>query len=66
VAEDVMVPGPVTVRADADLGETRARMQRRGVTSLLVTTPEGILLGELTASDGRRAPLQPEGPLAPH
>jgi CBS domain-containing protein len=45
--EAVMEPGPATVRADADLADTLARMERRHVTSLLVTTPEGVLLGEL-------------------
>src|SRR5262249_61192759 len=45
--EAVMEPGPGTVRADADLEETLARMERRRVTSLLITTPEGTLLGEL-------------------
>ncbi|MGI8795443.1 MAG: CBS domain-containing protein [Acidimicrobiia bacterium] len=45
--ETVMEPGPATVRADADLASTTERMQRRGTTSLLVTTPDGELLGAL-------------------
>jgi len=45
--EAVMEAGPATVRTDADLADTLARMERRHVTSLLVTTPEGVLLGEL-------------------
>lgn len=45
--EDVMEPGPATVRADADLIETIERMQQRGVKSLIVSTPDGVLLGEL-------------------
>jgi CBS domain-containing protein len=49
-AEAVMEPGPTTVRADAPLDETLARMARRHVASLLITTPEGVLLGELRRS----------------
>ncbi len=45
--EDVMEPGPATVRADADLAETLTRMNNRHVTALLVTDPDGVLLGEL-------------------
>ena len=48
-AEAAMEPGPATIRADADLSETRERMQRRGAASLLVTTPDGVLLGLLRA-----------------
>jgi CBS domain-containing protein len=45
--EEVMEPGPTTVRADADLAETTERMKRRGVSSLIVSTPDGVLLGVL-------------------
>lgn len=45
--EDVMDPGPATVRADADLTETIERMEQRGVKSLIVSTPDGTLLGTL-------------------
>ena len=45
--EDVMEPGPATVRADVDLTGTTERMQRRGVTTLIVSTPDGALLGAL-------------------
>lgn len=47
LAENVMEPGPATIRADADLIETRERMTTRNVSSLLVTTPDGMLLGAL-------------------
>jgi CBS domain-containing protein len=57
-ADQVMEPGPVTVRADADLRETTERMHARNVHSLIVTTPDGVLLGLL------RAPL-PEPGLRP-
>jgi Mg/Co/Ni transporter MgtE len=46
---DVMEPGPATVRADADPAETTERMKQRGVTSLIVSTPDGLLLGALRA-----------------
>jgi len=49
--EAVMEPGPTTIRADAPLDETLARMASRHVTSLLVTTPEGVLLGELRRAE---------------
>lgn len=45
--EEVMEPGPATVRADADLTETTERMTQRGVKSLIVSTPDGALLGAL-------------------
>lgn len=45
--EEVMEPGPATVRADADLTETTERMKQRGVKSLIVSTPDGALLGAL-------------------
>jgi len=46
-AEDIMEPGPATIRADADLAETRQRMTTRKAASLIVSTPEGVLLGLL-------------------
>jgi CBS domain-containing protein len=53
--EDVMDPGPVTVRADADVGETTARMRARRVRSLVVTNPDGVLLGLFRAPQEQRA-----------
>ena len=44
-AEAVMEPGPATVRAHEPLDELLARMARRGVAEVIVTTPEGVLLG---------------------
>jgi CBS domain-containing protein len=46
-AEDAMQPGPATVRAHEDLKATRERMESKHVTVLLVSTPEGELLGAL-------------------
>ena len=50
-AAEVMQPGPVTVRAHEDLAATRQRMNQRHVTHLLVTTPDGTLIGVLEAVD---------------
>jgi CBS domain-containing protein len=44
---DVMEPGPATVRADADATETTERMKQRGAKTLIVSTPDGALLGVL-------------------
>ena len=49
-AEQVMEPGPATIRADADLEPTRERLRRRRAPDILVTTPEGELLGVLAAT----------------
>lgn len=46
-AGEAMDPGPATVRADALLGATRERLVARGVRDILVTTPDGELLGVL-------------------
>jgi CBS domain-containing protein len=50
-AAEAMVPGPATVRAHEDLAPTRARMAERKVRWLLVTTPDGELLGMLHVED---------------
>ncbi|HSS11061.1 MAG TPA: CBS domain-containing protein [Acidimicrobiales bacterium] len=44
-ADEVMEPGPTTVRADAPLAETLQRMKNRNVDSLIVSAPDGVLLG---------------------
>jgi CBS domain-containing protein len=48
-ASQVMRPGPTTVRPSEDLGAVRQRMSSRHVSQLLVTTPDGELLGVLHA-----------------
>ena len=48
-ADVAMEPGPTTVRADADLAETTERMRRRGVATLIVSDPDGVLLGVVHA-----------------
>jgi CBS-domain-containing membrane protein len=47
--EEAMEPGPATVRADAPAAETAERIRTRGAATLIVTTPEGTLLGMLLA-----------------
>jgi Mg/Co/Ni transporter MgtE len=47
--EDVMSPGPSTVRAHEPLSELLERMRSRDVADVLVTTPEGRLLGVVRA-----------------
>lgn len=44
-AEEVMESGPATIRADADVAATIERMGHRGAATLIVSTPEGVLLG---------------------
>lgn len=38
-------PGPSTVRADANPDDVRTRMAHEGIDDILVTTPDGVLLG---------------------
>ena len=45
VVEAAMETGPATIRPNDPLEATRQRMSARGVRSLIVTTPEGLLLG---------------------
>ncbi len=51
-AEDVMESGPATVRANEDLAEVSARMRRRNVPTIIVSTPDGELLGVLRIPPG--------------
>jgi CBS domain-containing protein len=46
-----MQPGPAAVRAHEDLDSTRRRMHERHVAHLLVTTPDGALIGVVDAAD---------------
>ena len=52
--ESVMEDGPTTVRADASLGEITERMRKRSVGSILVTDPEGRLVGILYRNEAER------------
>ena len=51
VAEDVMEPGPSTVRADTPPAELRERLERRGLTTAVLTDPDGRLLGVVRYAD---------------
>jgi CBS domain-containing protein len=44
-ASEIMRAGPTTIRPSEDLGAVRQRMRERHVEHLLVTTPDGELLG---------------------
>ena len=48
--EQVTEPGPATIRADADVEQTRERLRQHHVLDILVTTPEGQLLGILATT----------------
>jgi Mg/Co/Ni transporter MgtE len=50
-AEDVMEPGPSTIRADTALELLADRMRDNDLTTLPVTTPEGELLGVVRRDD---------------
>lgn len=60
--ESVMEDGPTTIRADASLQEITERMRKRRVGSILVTDPEGRLLGILYRSEAERAVAEVERP----
>jgi CBS domain-containing protein len=49
-AADVMQPGPATVRAHEDLAAARQRMSEHHVAHLLITTPDGTLIGVVDAA----------------
>lgn len=44
---EVMEPGPSTVRPDASLEPLVGRMRKKSTPQVLVTTPEGVLVGVL-------------------
>lgn len=54
VVETVMEEGPPTYRASARLKDTLGYMRRHAVDSVLVTTPDGQLLGVLRRDDAER------------
>jgi CBS domain-containing protein len=54
-AEAVMQPGPATVRADEPLDELLSRMEKHHVPVMVVTTPEGRLLGVVRGTENRNA-----------
>jgi CBS domain-containing protein len=52
--EDVMKLGPTTVRANEPLQALVERMAKSDVPSILVSDPEGVLLGKLERTDAER------------
>ena len=50
-AEQVMEPGPSTVRADLSPDELRERLDKRDLRYAVVTTPDGKLIGVVSRSD---------------
>jgi rhodanese-related sulfurtransferase len=50
-AEDVMEEGPSTMRAHIPVDEVKERLDRKNLTTALVTTPEGTLLGVVRRAD---------------
>ena len=53
--EEVMEEGPTTTRADDPVDALVARMRPRRVTQMLVTDPDGRLLGVLRLNDAEQA-----------
>lgn len=49
-AQDIMLPGPSTVRAHEPLAELLSRMETRGIQQMIVSTPEGRLRGVVHAN----------------
>lgn len=53
-AEDVMDPGPTSVRSDEMLPDLVERMNQADVETILVTDPEGKLIGVLYRPDAEK------------
>lgn len=52
--EEIMESGPTTVRPDRVLASLVDRMAKRGTTMVLVTTPQGALVGALLRVEAER------------
>jgi CBS domain-containing protein len=50
-AEEVMSPGPTTVRADTPADELAERLAKGDLKTAIVTTPEGGLIGIVTRAE---------------
>jgi CBS domain-containing protein len=51
LAREVMESGPSTVRPDVHAAKLAARLSQRGLTSAIVTTPDGKLVGVVRAGE---------------
>ena len=49
--DEVMEPGPATVRPGQDLVSLLDRMRRSDMPTILVTSPEGVLVGVVRRED---------------
>lgn len=58
---DLMEPGPSTVRASLPLHEAYERMSRQALAALVLTGPDGRLLGIVRRGDVERLMTQPDG-----
>jgi CBS domain-containing protein len=54
VVETVMRNGPATFRPHEPVGKLAERMSKRGASAILVTTPDGKLIGLLYRKDAER------------
>ncbi|MDA8268041.1 MAG: CBS domain-containing protein [Actinomycetota bacterium] len=61
IAAEAMRAGPATVRANEDLSALLERMHRRNVMEILVTDPDGRLLGLLHRDDADVVMTRPHG-----
>jgi Mg/Co/Ni transporter MgtE len=53
--DEFMQLGPATVRPREELGDLVERMRKAGVKTILVTTPQGRLVGIVHRDDAERA-----------
>ena len=60
--QDVMEAGPSTVRADSKLEKLAERMAKHNLQAMVVTTPEGRLLGVVRRDDAERRLAESGGP----
>ena len=61
-AQAVMEPGPATVRPDRQLADLLEPMRTHNLQAMVVTTPEGRLLGMLRRDDAERRLAEPVAP----
>jgi hypothetical protein len=60
-----MENGPTTIRADEDLAALIGRMQVRHVANIIVSDPDGRLIGVLYREDGEQLLAADQPPPAP-
>jgi CBS domain-containing protein len=59
--EAVMEAGPTTIRPSEPLADLVKRMQEHRVGTIVVTTPEGVLIGVLRQEDGEKRLAEKSG-----